>query len=286
MYMLIKALIKFLLGILLFMFFSCKTQEFAKNGYFTGEVDKYFNEKEGLNVWLYRSFQPRDTGNTGLRIQKLYPLDQSMMKLAGLGKKGDKVLFSVVPENKPTYNLLAVKHKRKRFDVEDFEKKEYKKAPYYEKDYSSSGLIVKHVYIPYDHHNGLSLLFYALEIEGNLRNNPLDRFNYLAGINALEVLESKSYNPSWQIFDCDEHERKDWVLKPNPDLLKERKSMYLKLYDIYGPNKTISYFKIIKKDDVGPISLKLCPNDYELEYYDEAGSLLEKDSFKIEKNSP
>jgi hypothetical protein len=30
---------------LLLLFFSCRTKEFASDGYFTGDVDKYFNEK-------------------------------------------------------------------------------------------------------------------------------------------------------------------------------------------------------------------------------------------------
>lgn len=279
--LIIRAFIKFLLGIILLVLFSCKTQEFAKNGYFTGEVDKYFNEKEKLNVWLYRAFQPSDTGNTGLRKDSFYPLDRRMMKMAGLGKKGDKVLFSVVPESKPLYNMIAIKHKKRRFDKPDFVKKEYYKAPYYEKDYSSDGMDIKHVYIPYAEKEGLSLIFYALKVEGRPKDKPVDKFEYLAKINALELFEQKDFKTTWQIFDCEERERMDWTLSPRADLLKDRETIYLKLFDIYGPNKTISFFKLIKKNDVKEIQLKLCPNEYVLEYYDEQGMILDKSSFKV-----
>jgi len=281
--LIIRFLFKLLLGLMLFTLFSCRTKQFASNGYFTSDVDKYFNEKEGVNVWVYRAFQPRDTGNTGLRTQSFYPLDLRMMKAVGLGKKGDKVLFSVVPDSKPFYNMVAIKHKKRRFSTESFEELSYNKAPYFQKDYSNEDMCIKHVYIPYGKKQSMSLLFYALNVEGNPRDKPLNRFEYLAKINALELKEEAVYKSDWQIFDCELPDRMDWTIQPNVALLKGRKKIYLKVYDIYGVNKTISYFKLIKKGDRGPINIKLCPNDYEFEFFDEDGKILEKGEFKVGK---
>ncbi len=273
-----RSLIKALLGILFLS--SCQTQRFVKEGYFFGEVDKYFNPKEGVNVWVYRSFQPRDTGNTGLRTQSLFPLDTRMMAVAGLNKKGDKILFTVVPDNQPMYNMIAVKHKGRRFSTEGFEKKEYKKAEYFEKSYQAEGLAIRHVYFPYGRKGSLSLLYYALPIEQ--KGNPLDKFDYLAKINAFELQEEQKYNSIWQIFDCEIPERKDWVLEPRYDLLKKHKTVFLKIYDIYGANKTINFFKLMKKGDKGSLKIMLCPNQYVIEYYSEKNELLSKEDFKVE----
>ncbi len=281
--MIIRILINFLVGCILIFFFSCRTEKFSSHGYFTADVDKYFNEKEGVNVWVYRSFQPRDTGNTGLRTQSFYPLDTRMMKSVGLGRKGDKVLFSVVPDSRPYYNMVAVKHKRRKFKIEDFEKRTYNRADYFQKDYSTEGMTIKHVYIPYGKKESMSLLFYALNVEGNPRDLPLGRFEYLAKINALELKEELQYKSYWQIFDCGSTSRKQWIIQPNAELLKGRDIIYLKLFDIYGANKTISYFKLIKKGDTGSIELSLCPNNYVFEYYDEKGNILEKGEFSIGK---
>ncbi|WP_313262444.1 hypothetical protein [Sphingobacterium sp.] len=127
----------------------------------------------------------------------------------------------------------------------------------------------------------MSLLFYALKVEGRTKDKPVDKFEYLAKINALELFEQKDYKTTWQIFDCEERERMDWILSPRTDLLKDRETIYLKLFDIYGPNKTISFFKLIQKDDVKEIQLKLCPNEYVLEYHDEKGMILDKSGFKV-----
>ena len=281
--LIIKCLINLLFGCLLILLVSCKTEQFASNGYFTGDVDKYFNEKEGINVWVYRAFQLRDTGNTGLRTKTFYPLDNRMLKSVGLGRERDKILFSVVPDSRPFYNMIAVKHKKRRFSTENFEKRSYQNATYYQRDYSEGGMTIKHVYIPYGKKESMSLLFYALDVEGNSKDKPLDRFEYLAKINALELKEEVDYKSYWQIFDCDEPFRQSWTIYPNADLLKDRNKIYLKLFDIYGPNKTISYFKLIKKGDTDPIQLKLCPNDYVFEYYDQQGNVLDKGEFSIGK---
>ena len=277
----IRMLFKLLLGMLLLLFFSCRTREFASDGYFTGDVDKYFNEKEGVNIWVYRAFQPRETGQSGLRTTSYYPLDTRMMKMVGLGKNGDKVMFSVVPENRPKYNMVVVKHRKRPFKVEGFEEKFYEKAPYYIKDFSNEDMFIKHVYIPYGNKESISMLFYALKIEDNNKDKALDRFNYLAGINAKELKEEVQYKSTWQIFDCEENQRMDWTIQPNLELMKARKKVYLKIFDIYGPNKTISYFKLIKKGEEGEIKLKLCPNDYVMEYYDEEDRLLERKEFRV-----
>ena len=278
-----QKLIKFsglLLGMLcLLSLFSCRTLSHSKTGYFTGEVDKYFNEKEGINVWLYRAFQPREDGKTGLRKENYYPLDERMMELVGIKKNANQVLFSVVPEYPPFYNMVAVKHLKNNVNLKGYNIREYKGANYYEKKVTSERMDIRHVYIPKGKKEGLSLLYYALEVEN--AGNPLAKFDYLAGINALEIKQKERYYPSWQIYDCEEPDRRDWILKPDIEKLKNHEVVYLKLYDVYGANKTISFFKLMKKDDRGPISLKLCPNEYILEYYSEKDLLIGQEKFRV-----
>ena len=133
---------KYLFWLIILLFLSCRSEKFATEGYFTGEVDKYFNQKEGLNIWVYRAFQPMENGHTGLRTKNLYPLDLRFMKMLGLGRRGDKILLSVVPEGSPKYNMVVVRHINQRFKLEEFELRKYQNAAFYIKDYSNDDMVM------------------------------------------------------------------------------------------------------------------------------------------------
>ena len=66
---------------------SCQINRVANGGTFFGDVDKYFNPTEGISVWVYRAFQPRDSGRTGLRLTRGYPLDSLVLEQTGLARK-------------------------------------------------------------------------------------------------------------------------------------------------------------------------------------------------------
>ena len=268
------------LTLTLFLVSACRSLEFSQHGDLFADVDKYFNEKEGVNVWLYRSFVPRENGEKGVRMESLYTLDDRMLSLLKLKKRHNKILFSAIPEGNPQYNFIAIKHNRQNVKRKGYQELEYRKALYYQRDYSFDGMAVRHAYIPYGNNQALSLVYYALEVEQE--QCPFCKFVYLAKINALERLEDSTYQRTWQIFDCSDENKKQTQIIPNKDLLQDRKKVFLKMYDINGANKSISFFKLITKKDDDPIEIQLCPNTYVLEYLDVNQKLLQRDSLVVQ----
>ncbi|MGH2623698.1 MAG: hypothetical protein ACRDE7_08535, partial [Sphingobacterium sp.] len=222
---------------------SCRSLAFSEHGDLFEDVDKYFNKKEGVNVWMYRSFVPKENAKTGVRVASFYPLDDRMLDLLKLKNKRNKILFSAIPESSPQYNFIAIKHNRQNVKLKEYKKLEYKKAIYYQRDYSFDGIDIRHAYIPYGKNKALSLVYYALEVEH--KKCPFCRCDYLAKINALERLEDSTYLSTWQIYDCSEEFRKQAQIIPNKELLKDQQKVFLKMYDINGINKSISFFKLI-----------------------------------------
>lgn len=264
------------------MFFmsACSSLKFAQQGILFEDLDKYFNEKEGVNVWLYRSFVPREDGKTGVRLANLYTLDDRMLGLLNIKNKHNKILFSAIPENSPHYNFIAIKHNRQNVSLKEYKKLEYRKATYYQKDFSFDGIDVRHAYIPYGKNKALSLVYYVLEVEH--KKCPFCLFDYLAKINALERHEDSTYFSTWQIFDCPQNIKKDKTIIPDRKLLNENETVFLKMYDINGAYKGISFFKLMTKWDFNPIELQLCPNTYVIEYLNSDKKLLKRDSLIVQ----
>jgi len=264
----------------IFFISACSSLKFAQKGNLFEDVDKYFNEKEGINVWLYRSFVPREDGKTGVRLTNLYTLDDRMLGLLKLKKKHNKILFSAIPDNHPQYNFIALKHNRQNVSLKEYKQLEYQKAIYYQKDFSFDGIDVRHAYIPYGKNKALSLVYYVLEVEH--KKCPFCQFDYLAKINALERLEDSTYFNTWQIFDCPDNLRKSMTIIPDRKLLNDNETFFLKMYDINGANKSISFFKLITKKDFDPIEVQLCPNTYVIEYLNSDKKLLQRDSLIVQ----
>lgn len=262
---------------------SCQINRVANGGTFFGDVDKYFNPTEGISVWVYRAFQPRDSGRTGLRLTRGYPLDSLVLEQTGLARRHNLVLFSVVPEERPFYNLLAIKHAKRNVNLVQYESIENDDSSYYQRDFSWNGLVVRHVYIPYGKKYGLSCLYYITAAQH--RQCPFCELDYLVKINAKSFPQTARDLSTWEIFDCSDSQRVAYEFTPEASLLKGDAPVYLRIYEKFGAHKFLCYFRILRKRDPTPISLGLCPGRYYIEYSSESQEVLEIPLVDLERQT-
>lgn len=243
---------------------SCQVNQIASGGTFFGDVDRYFNQTEGISVWVYRAFQPRESGPTGLRLTRGHPLDSRVLQQTGLARMHNLVLFSVVPEQRPYYNLLAIKHARRNVNLAQYELIGNDGSSYFQRDFSGNGMIIRHVYIPYGQKYALSFLYYITAAEH--RQCPFCQLDYLVKINAKSFPQTERHLSTWEISECPDNEQVEYEFEPERSLLKGRDPVYLRIYEKFGMQKFLCYFRILKERDPTPISLSLCPGKYYIEY--------------------
>lgn len=262
---------------------SCQINQIANGGTFFGDVDKYFNQTEGISVWVYRAFQPREVGATGLRLINGYPLDSRVLQQTGLAKRHNLVLFSVVPEQKPYYNLLAIKHAKRNVDLAQYELIKNDGSSYHQRDFSWNGMIMRHVYIPYGQKYALSFLYYITVAEH--RQCPFCQLDYLVKINAKSFPQTERDLSTWQIFECPDAEQVEYDFEPRRSTLEEEGPVYLRIYEQFGGHKFLCYFRMLTERDPTPISLNLCPGKYYIEYSSEKHDVLETSLVDLERKT-
>ena len=260
---------------------SCQTNKMATGGTFFGDVDKYFNQTEGISVWVYRAFQPREAGVSGLRLTNRYPLDSRILQQTGLAKKHSLVLFSVVPEEKPYYNLLAIKHTKRNVDLTLYELIKNEDSSYHQRDFSWNGMVIRHVYIPYGQKYALSFLYYITVDEH--RQCPFCTLDYLVKINAKSFPQTEPDLSTWQIFECSDTEKVEYELTPERSTLAEGSPAYLRIYEQFAGHKLLCYFRLLKDGVSLPFSIRLCPGKYYIEYSSVKHEVLERSTVNLER---
>ncbi|WP_131555170.1 hypothetical protein [Sphingobacterium deserti] len=268
----------FIVFFLLIGMVSCTNYRFAKKGHFIDGVDEYFNLDQQINVWLYMDYLAYN-GNTGLRMDSLYPKDREIFDLVGLKGKGGQILFTAKPKNRLNYHLAVLKHRRSDFDYSSYARFDGKSAHYFYKDFEYDFLVIRHVIIPYDGKRLISMVYYV--DKDKHASDGFKMLNYLADINAQELQLKEPFRNYWQVSDCLDNNKLSLTFKIRQNLTKKEKFVYLKMYTLYENNKGISYAKILTRKDPDSLSLSLCPNSYAIEYRNGHDELLHIDTLHI-----
>ncbi len=271
--------LRFLHILFFILFVSCSGPRFIKEGHFFNDIDRYFNPREEINVWLYYNFKHREQGQSGLRLQSLYPTDEELLNKANLLKRGNRILFSVVPEIQPFYNMIAVQHRRPLKNLQQYEKQEYQGVTYYQRDIAHEKFKIREVYIEVPNKDPLSFLGYVSHAED--RKNPLALFDYLAKINAFALNKEKDYKMAWRSQGISDS-RSAAVKATIPlELLKKEKQLFLKVFEKINDDQVIAYFQLLQHGDPAEISLKLEPGTYFLEYLDKNLQVQHRDTISF-----
>lgn len=264
--------------IVLLLMCSCGSPRFAKDGVFVNDVDEYFNPRQDINVWVYGNFHPYIGLAVGVRLGSLYSDDKLVLKAVGLKNRSSKILFSSLPSAWPSYNLLAIQHRKDNVKLAGFEKINVDSSYYYQKDFRVNKLDVRQIYIPYGK-KALSLVYY-IDADKNIKQ-PFSKLEYLARINAEELQHRKQKVLHWKVFDCTENKQ---VLTDVPlpkELLAKHKRSFLKIYADYGSSTGIQYFQILEGGSTNALKLKLCPARYIVELSDTKYRVIQTDTLVV-----
>ena len=273
-------MIKIFILVFLFLFSSCGSPRFAKDGIFVEDVDQYFNPKQDINVWVYANFYPYKGLGRGVRMGSLYSQDREVLKEIGFRSRKTKVFFSALPESEPFYHLIAIQHLQNNFDFHGFDRIEVDSSYYFQKDFRLDRLDIRQVYIPYDdNQKGLSLV-YCISSEKHYIC-PFCKLEYLAHVNAQELQHNKGHDFSWQIFDCGQFHTPSTTIALNETLIKKYTRSYLKIFADYESSKGIQYFKVLNPNSKAIIELKLCPEQYIIELLDDTQRVLQTDTIVV-----
>lgn len=263
----------------LLLFSSCTSLKFSKDGVMVDDVDKYINASEQINIWTYMNFYPSKGRKSGVLLDKLYPMDKEVLAVVKYKIKGSKVLFSALPSGYPKYNFIALSHKKSVVDTASYEKVKYNSASYYRKDFYWGGLDIRHVVIPYGKKKNVSLICYA-EPESH-QNCKFCKFDYLANINAKELQSGEKYTASWFISESSNGGLQNSKILV-PSFLKSKYNRVLvHVLENYGENTGIKYFKVLNPKDEKEMDVKLFRGKYFVEFQDDKGNLLHKDSLQL-----
>lgn len=272
--------IKILFFINLLILCSCNTFRFAKEGIFVDDVDKYFNPKQDIDVWVYANFYPYKGLDRGLRMDGLYAQDKAVLRSIDLKGSHSKVLFASIPESAPYYQLIAIQHTKPLKDLHGFEKITVDSSYYYQKDAKLERLDVRQVYIPYGGDKALTLVYY-ISTEKHY-NCPFCKLDYLAQVNANALQHRQNAGLSWQIFNCEEGKKVKTIINLKNEVFAKYKTSYLKLYADYGHTRGIQYFQVLNPQSKPELHLDLCPERYILELTDHKQKLVYSDTLVVE----
>ncbi|MGN5954851.1 hypothetical protein ACP6L2_09595 [Sphingobacterium lactis] len=254
---------------------SCSSPKFVKGGYFLNGIDRYFNPKEETNIWVYYNFRPRETGQMGLKIQSLYLQDKEMLKNAGLLKNGNKVMFSVVPDNPPYYNMLVLQHNNPIKDLEGYQMLKNGESKYYQKDLEIDKFLLRHYYIPVANKKSISMLSYISKKENRFK--PFNQFDYLAKINAAALQLEKNYRMSWRISGMDGSPNSKARISVPQELFKKEKKLLLMVSEEINKEWILSYFQLVTNKDANPLQIDLPPGKFLVQFLNEKEQILKEE---------
>lgn len=261
-----------LLCLFFFILAGCSSYKFESKAHFMNDVDEYFNLKEERNIWVYMSYVQDQQDDYGVRLNRFYPRDLQVLKKTGLRSSAMRTLFSAVPKTSPRYHLVVLKHKNANFDYRSFAKVTTAASHYFYEDLKLDSLDIRHVLIPYGDDQRISMVYY-IDTTANKRA-PFSQLAYLAEINAKELQEKTPFSKSWQVFDCDRRLLDSHTIVFNKKLLKKNKVLYAKLYALYGKEEGIHFAHVLTKESPASVAVKLCPNNYRLDYFTQKGKLV------------
>lgn len=271
---------KILFYISLLLMFSCSLSRFAKNGVFVTDVDRYFNPEEDINVWVYGNYYPHIDSQEGVRLDSLYAEDHAILKKVNLTGRGKQVLFTAVPSSGYRYHLLAVKHRPSKKDTLAFQKITLDSSYYYQKDFILDDLDIRHVLIPYDDMQALSLVYYIPA--GKNLTRRFSFLDYLARINSKELQNKYLSTTSWKISNCMPSKQVFTTIPIPQYLFKNHNRVFLKIYAKYEQSLGIQYFQILApKTNSKDIVVKLCPSNYIIEFSDLKNNILLSDHITV-----
>lgn len=269
-----------LVFISILMMSSCSKYKFAKQTVFVEDVDKFFDPKNKLNVWLYMNFVPLENSLYGLRTKSMYTDDEAILKFLKLNNKKSRILFSAVPSQNPKYHLIALVHTKTKELTDDYKKQFFENAHYFQRDFQKGRLDIRHVYIPFDDNKkGLSLVYYISgEQHVNCRFCKLD---YLSKINSKELQSNSLYLKNWIISDNEGPNARELDLKIPSALNKIKERLFLKIFAQYENATGINYFHILDQNDRDQLKLKLLPNTYYAEYINAKNGIVHRDTIVV-----
>lgn len=272
---------KILFCISLLFMFSCSSSRFAKNGVFVTDVDRYFNPKENINVWVYGNYYPHIDSQDGVRLDSWYAEDRAILEKVNLSGRGKKVLFTAVPSSGSRYHLLAIKHRRSKNDTLAYQKITLDSSYYYQKDFILNDLDIRHVLIPFHDKQALSLVYYIPTVKNLTRRFSF--LDYLARINSKELQNKYQFSTFWKISNCLASKQVLTTIPMPKDLYKKHKQIFVKIYAKYEHAVGIQYFQLLNpKANLKSIAVKLCPNNYIIEFSDRKSNLIHRDLITVQ----
>lgn len=265
--------------IIVLFFYGCGSPRFAKDGIFVDDVDKYFNPKQDINVWVYANFYPYKSLDHGVRISSLYEDDKQVLKHINFKNTDTKILFSAFPYSEPSYHLLAIQHLKPLKNLDGFEKIEVDSSYYFQRDYKLDRLDIRQVYIPYAGNRGLSLLYYSRADKHY--TCPFCKLDYLARVNAFELQHVHEKGIKWKLSDCDPMKAIPTTITIGENIFKKHKRVFLKIYADYEQAIGIQYFQSFTEIPKQELVLNLCPERYIVEWLDNKQQVIKMDSLLV-----